>query len=45
MAVENPRYHNKLHDVFFQAAQEVGLQHNPDFNDWSHSQVGHMVYH
>ncbi len=39
MAVENPRYHNKLHDVFFDAAAQIGLPANDDFNDWSHSQV------
>ena len=42
MHVESPRYHNKLHDVFFEAAQQYGLEANPDFNDWSHSQVGAM---
>ena len=39
MHVENPRYENSLHDLFFQAAQEKGLRKNPDFNDWSHAQV------
>lgn len=40
MHVEDPRYHNEMHDVFFSAAKEVGLQYNDDFNDWSHPQVG-----
>jgi hypothetical protein len=39
MHVENPRYQNKLHDVFFQAAEEAGIPKNPNFNDWGHSQV------
>ncbi len=39
MHVEDPRYENEMHDVFFSAAKEVGLQYNPDFNDWSHQQV------
>lgn len=39
MHVEDPRYHNEMHDVFFSAAKEVGLQYNDDFNDWSHPQV------
>ena len=37
--VENPRYRNVLHDHFFAAVQEAGLKPNPDFNDWSRSQV------
>ena len=40
MHVENPRYQNPLHDVFFQAAKEKGLNFNPDFNDWNTPQVG-----
>ena len=39
MNVENPRYENRLHDVFFKAAEEAGLAPNLDFNDWSHPQV------
>lgn len=39
MHVEDPRYENKMHDVFFRAAAESGLPANEDFNDWSHSQV------
>ena len=39
MHVENPRYHNELHDVFFEAAKQYGLKHNPDFNDWGTPQV------
>lgn len=41
MCVENPRYQNKLHDVFFKAASSAGLQPNADFNDWSHDQAGY----
>lgn len=41
MHVENPRYNNKLHDVFFQASQEAGVPYNPDFNDWSRNQYGY----
>jgi choline dehydrogenase-like flavoprotein len=41
MHVEDPRYHNEMHDVFFSAAKEVGLQYNADFNDWSHQQDGY----
>ena len=37
--MENPRYENHLHDVFFKAAEEAGLDLNPDFNDWSRPQV------
>jgi hypothetical protein len=43
MHVEDPRYHNEMHDVFFSAAKEVGLQYNDDFNDWSHAQVSSAV--
>ena len=39
MHVENPRYENRLHDVFFKAAEQSGLKLNPDFNDWSRPQV------
>ncbi|KAK9838967.1 hypothetical protein WJX74_006865 [Apatococcus lobatus] len=41
MHVENPRYHNELHDVFFEAAKQYGLKHNPDFNDWGTQQEGY----
>ncbi|KAK9820721.1 hypothetical protein WJX74_003026 [Apatococcus lobatus] len=41
MHVESPRYHNELHDVFFEAARQYGLKANPDFNDWSRSQEGY----
>lgn len=41
MCVENPRYQNKLHDVFFNAAASIGLPYNSDFNDWSHDQAGY----
>eukprot|EP00891_Asterochloris_glomerata_P004901 jgi/Astpho2/4901/Aster-05830 len=41
MHVENPRYQNPLHDVFFQAAKEKGLTFNPDFNDWNTPQTGY----
>ena len=37
--VENPRYHNVIHDSYFEAAKQIGLPHNPDFNNWNHSQV------
>ena len=40
MCVEDPRYRNPLYKLFFQAAKDLGLSHNTDFNDWSHSQVG-----
>jgi choline dehydrogenase-like flavoprotein len=39
LSVENPRYHHRLHDVFFQAAQQHGIPANTDFNDWSRDQV------
>ena len=38
--VENPRYLNPMHDAYFEAAKQVGLPYNPDFNDWGHSQAG-----
>ena len=41
LAVENPRYHNHLHDVFFAAAKEKGIAENPDFNDWRRDQGGY----
>jgi len=41
MHVEDPRYENKMHDVFFNAAAEQGLPANDDFNDWSHPQEGY----
>ena len=43
MHVENPRYHNELHDVFFEAAKQYGLKHNSDFNDWGTPQVGPLT--
>lgn len=39
MHVENPRYRNELHDVFFKAAEEAGIPRNSNFNDWGHTQV------
>ena len=39
MRVENPRYTNPLHAVFFAAAEQAGLARNPDFNDWSRDHV------
>ena len=39
MHVENPRYTNELHNVFFKAATEYGIPENPDFNDWNRGQV------
>lgn len=41
LAVENPRYQHRLHDVFFKSAQAAGWPSNPDFNDWSHDQSGY----
>ena len=35
--IDSPRYYNKMHDVFFNACKEIGLNKNEDFNDWSHS--------
>ncbi|KAL4424367.1 hypothetical protein ABPG75_001668 [Micractinium tetrahymenae] len=41
MRVENPRYTNpQLHGAFFQAAQQMGLSPNPDFNNWDADQAG-----
>jgi len=31
--------HHRLHDAFFAAAEAAGLKANPDFNEWSRSQV------
>ncbi len=39
MRVENPRYNNPLHEVFFQAAKQAGLPENDNFNNWGRSQV------
>ncbi len=39
MRVEDPRYTNPLHDLFFEAAQQAGIPPNDNFNDWGHSQV------
>ena len=41
MHVEKPFYKNELFDAFFKASSENGMQHNPDFNDWSRSQEGY----
>ncbi|KAK9915579.1 hypothetical protein WJX75_001098 [Coccomyxa subellipsoidea] len=41
MRVENPRYNNPLHEVFFQAAKQAGIPENDNFNDWRRSQVGY----
>lgn len=38
--VEDPRYKNDLHDVFFEAARQHGLSENPDFNHWGRDQEG-----
>ena len=43
MHVENPRYQNSLHSVFFEAAEQKGLKANPDFNDWSHPQASGLM--
>jgi choline dehydrogenase-like flavoprotein len=40
MHVEDPRYRSKLHDAFFEAAAQRGLERNGDFNDWSRPQLG-----
>ena len=37
--VENPRYHNRIHDAYFEASKQIGLRYNPDFNNWAHSQA------
>ena len=37
--VENPRYHNSIHDSYFEASKQIGLRHNPDFNNWDQPQV------
>jgi hypothetical protein len=39
MRVENPRYTNPLHDLFFQAAAQAGIPENDNFNDWRRPQV------
>lgn len=47
--VENPRYINPMHDAYFEAAKQIGLPYNPDFNDWGHSQArpcsGGLIHH
>ena len=40
LSVENPRYHNYLHDIFFKAATEAGIPPQTDFNDWGRDQGG-----
>lgn len=42
--VENPRYNNFLHGKFFEAASEIGISSNPDFNDWRHPQEGYGTF-
>ncbi len=42
--VENPRYHNFLHEKFFEAASQIGVQSNPDFNDWRRPQEGYGTF-
>ena len=39
MRVENPRYENEMHGIFFKAAEQVGIPKNDNFNDWGRSQV------
>lgn len=39
MRVENPRYNNPLHDVFFRAASQAGIPENDNFNNWGRPQV------
>ena len=41
MKVEDPRYRSRLHDAFFEAAAQKGLEANDDFNDWSRPQLGY----
>ena len=43
MHVENPRYQNEMHDIFFQAAQELGMPKNDNFNDWGQKQVQSLI--
>ena len=42
--VENPRYSNFLHDVFFNGMKQIGVSGNPDFNDWRHPQEGYGTF-
>jgi len=42
--VEHPRYKNPLYAKYFQASEEVGMVHNPEFNDWSKSQEGYGAF-
>ena len=44
LMVENPRYHNFLHEKFFKAAEEFGLPANGDFNDWARPQSGYGTF-
>lgn len=44
LKVEDPRYKNALHDVFFRTAESHGLRLNSDFNDWSHDQEGYGTF-
>lgn len=44
MRVENPRYTNPLHDVFFKTAANAGISQNNDFNDWSKPQTGYGAF-
>lgn len=44
LAVENPRYYNYLHDVFYKAAKEQGWKANDDFNNWNQDQEGYGVF-
>ncbi|KAI8103262.1 hypothetical protein M9435_004601 [Picochlorum sp. BPE23] len=44
MHVENPRYNNFLHQTFFEAAKEIGIPANLDFNDWRHKQEGYGTF-
>ena len=41
MHVEKPIYQNALFNNHFEASNQAGIPHNPDFNDWSRSQEGY----
>lgn len=39
MNVERPRYDTPMHEEFFRACANAGMQANPDFNNWARPQV------
>ena len=45
MRVENPRYENPLHGMFFEAAEQAGIPRNDNFNNWGHSQALYLLSH